>query len=191
MVTTTSTPDDSNVEKTSAALELTLDDIHSYTLQLKDDDRALLKRGNFLDCNSTEGLMGSTDSFTDSNLGSEQSGLNYQALCAGLLKGESASNKVIDASLSASFDEIGSCDGTGWEDPDLQDHPSSIGRSRFLSGSISPKRRGNRRVRLVPEHSTKAVYGDHKDSDHLKLRLVGQNSTQTMLGDDKDVDYQV
>ena len=185
--------DDSKVVKKRPSLELTLDDIQSYTIQLKDDLGSLKRAGSFMN-NSTEGMMGSTDSFTDSCVGSERSGVKYETLRAGLLKEETSlaaveflSTKGIDDSQSNVHDD----GGNGWDYPDLE-VPSSIGRSRatFVDRSLSPKRKGNRRVTLVPENSTQAMFGDNGqgDSDNPRLRLIPQNSTKAMFGDDKDLD---
>lgn len=188
--------EDSNEVKKRPSLELTLDDIKSYTIQLKDDLGSLRRTESFMN-NSTDGMMGSTDSFTDSNVGSERSGEKYETLRAGLLKEQASIAAVEFVSIKGIDDSQTNSQydgGNGWEYPDFE-VSSSNGRSRaiFVDRSLSPNQKGNRTVSLVPENSTQAILGDNsqRGSDNPRLRLIPQNSTKAMFGDDKDSDDQV
>jgi hypothetical protein len=141
--------------------ELTLDDIQSYTLQLKDDG-CDARRPSFM--NSTDGLMGSVDSLGDSTAGSSVDGLNYANLRANMSKLDESTawtNKAFVDYNHNGNDPVEDDGENEWEYPDLD--PSSPSVERPQSHSSNAKRRPSRK--LIAQDSTRAMFGDDKDSD--------------------------
>jgi hypothetical protein len=141
--------------------ELTLDDIQSYTLQLKDNG-CDIRRSSFM--NSTDGLMGSVDSLGDSTAGSSVDGLNYANLRANMSRHDEFMAGSKKAFVDYNHDQnepVEADDENEWEYPDLDPSPSSV--ERHQSNAPNTKRRPSRR--LVAQDSTRAMFGDDKDSD--------------------------
>jgi hypothetical protein len=179
----------SSQQKMMAHGELTLDDIESYTLQLKDDSHNL--RASKVMGGSTDGMNGSTDGFmgsTGSLLSDEQSvdgegadnkrELSYEKLRACLTVPHSgndgSTNAFIDESdgLNASFDR--GDEQPQWDYPGEEMEPyARPGVASVTSASTGRSRtKPHRRKLLVTQHSTRAMVGDdEKDSDYQQLRF--------------------
>ena len=187
----TSSADESNEDK-ELPLEWTVDDIHSFAAQLKDEKRGSLKLSMLANSctdgmmgstdgmmGSTDGMMGSTDSLADSVASSLDGGVKYETLRADLLRNE--------CPLASSIKVDDSQEDNEWDYPDLDAYATAAGRGRTQSPL---PRKGARKLRRGTDHSTRAIDGDSMDSDHSRLHPVSQNSTLAILGDDKDSDYQ-
>lgn len=175
----------SSQKKMMARGELTLDDIESYTLQLKGDSNNL--RASTIMGGSTDGMNGSTDGFmgsTDSLLSDEQDTTesSYEKLRASLTvpnsANEGSTNAFVDSSdgLHASFDDTPTGDEQPqWDYPGEEMEPYARPESAVAASSSIGRSRPNkpqRRKLLMTQNSTRAMVGDdEKDSDYQQLRF--------------------
>lgn len=163
--------------------ELTLDDIESHTLQLKDDThnlRASRAMGGSTDGmnGSTDGFMGSTDSFLsdEHSMDGDKKELSLEKLRASLTVPNSANdgsaNAFIDSSdgLNASFDGVAD---EQWDYPGEEMEPYARSEVATPTGRSGRSRsKPQRRKLLVTQISNRAMVGDdEKDSDYQKLRF--------------------
>lgn len=171
------------VVKKKMGPELTLDDLHSYTLQLKDHDDSQRRGGGSL-MGSTDGLMGSADSFSvggeSSTSSAADGGLNSDDLHVRNYHTTNSSLRMRAGSTDAMLgdESTGLCSNssnTDWDYPDLD--ASTSGTSYQPPTGMPMARRSSRSSR--PKSETR------------QRRLVHQDSTRVMIGDDKtDPDYQ-
>lgn len=164
--------------------ELTLDDIESYTLQLKQGGGADINE-NFRTSKvlggstdgmngSTDGLMGSNDSLLSDEMG-EKDELSYQTLRASLIAPgarsyEGSTSALVDESdVSAGINNSFSDDQT-WDYPGEELEPYSRRGESSSERSRSRSRPRPPRKKLSTQNSMRALVGDdERDSDYQKF----------------------
>lgn len=187
MTSVETNPQSTEVAKKKMAPEITLDDLQSYTLQLKDhDDPQKRSEHDRSLMGSTDGLMGSTDSFSvgaGSSADLSSAGLNSDDL--------HIRNHINSSTMRRSGGAPGSTDAmmsdescglhsnsshTDWEYPDLDASQSGISQSGAMprrSSRSSRPRIGGRRPLLGHQDSTRVMIGDDKsDPSYQSIRFL-------------------
>jgi hypothetical protein len=143
--------------------ELTLDDIQSYNLQLKDDMMSG-RRQSFQ--NSTEGMMGSVDSISDDNNINESIDglLNSEILSERNSRREEASRrfaKFLEETSNTDVQPSDRGDEMEWKYPDFE---TSLSVETFPKSRIQLEDRTIVNKRTATQDSTKAIWGDDMES---------------------------
>jgi hypothetical protein len=151
-----------NSKEMKLNLELTLDDIQSYTLRLKDDIMSG-RRQSFQ--NSTEGMMGSVDSISDDGINEPLNGLlNSEMLHERNSRRDEASRrlaKFLEETSSTNAQPSDEGDATEWKYPDFE---TSLSVETFPKSRIHLEERTTVNKRTSTQDSTRAIWGDDVES---------------------------
>ena len=187
----TSQVDPKPASKKKMTPELTLDDIHSYTLQLKGDD----DYGSSYNMNSTDGLMGSTGSIMGS-LSSCSSTRSIKGGGSAYSSGGTCMHKDLNyENLRANMTnhelqsaQAGTCMPTGTTGSSKDINSNSEQHEQTSNDWEYP---GEEYIypelhAASPDHSPPL----YKRRASMSNKLISQVSTRVLVGDDKDSDYQ-